>query len=327
MSTNAVLPGLTMIKPLIELWSGTTQFDHRQVVSASARGELPPHELASNGRLSLVPPRTALTSLLTVRKAVERLLRDKGFQLLGAFAVATDDLPEVMKELKELEVKFGLLVDELVASRTALYAQQQDAFPKWAALLKANEASEATIRSRCVFDVAVFEIAAPKEQTAADRLTKAAGNAYPALLESIAKDAEQRLDAVLKLGEVNQRSVNPVRELIDKLDTFSFMDGSVAPLVAALRGQMGLLPHNGKLSISELGIFVSVLQTLTDPSRLLTLGQNAVSQASAQPAFDLRPIEPQTIEIVSVEEAIAQCDALLSQPTSTPSKPAFTVCL
>lgn len=320
MSTT-ILPGLTIIKPLIEIWSGTTKFDHRQVVSQAVRGELPPSELASNGRLSLVPQRSALTKLLSNRKAVERLLKAKGFQLLGGYAIATTDLSAVMIEIAELEQQFRLLIDDLVDTRDLLYAQQQADFPKWASLLNANEASEATIRTRCVFDVAVFEVSAPAEPSAADRLNKAAGNAYPALLEAIAEDAEKRLDAILSLAEVNQRSVNPVRELIDKLDTFSFIDGSVEPLVASLRGQMALLPFNGKLTTAELGTFVTILQTLSNPGRLLALGKNAITQAMSQPAFDLRPADPVAIEVIPAAEAIAQCHALLDTPPPAATQP------
>lgn len=323
MSTTTVLPGLTIVRPLIEVWSGTVKFDHRQVVSDAARSELPPSELASDGRLSLVPGRTALTKLLSTRKGVERLLKSKGFQLLGGYAVATSDLPEVMAELANLEQQFNVLVDDLVINRVDLYAEQQTKFPKWADLLKANEASEATIRARCVFDVAVFEVSAPQEASAATRLTKAASNAYPALLETIAAEAEDRLEAVVKLPDVNQRSVNPVRELIDKLDTFSFIDASVAPLVSALRGQMALLPHNGKLSMSEMGTFVSILQTLADPSRLLQFGMNAITATSSQPLLDLRPADPVPLEVLPVEQAIDEIKELLSMPFPTPSAPVF----
>lgn len=325
MSTTTVLPGLTIVRPLIEVWSGTVKFDHRQVVSDAARLELPPSELASDGRLSLVPARTALTRLLSTRKSVERLLKDKGFQLLGGYAVATSDLTEVMAELAGLEQHFNLLVDDLVDNRALLYAEQQTKFPKWASLLKANEASEATIRARCVFDVAVFEVAAPQEQSAATRLTKAASNAYPALLDTIAADAEARLEAVLKIAEVNQRSVNPVRELVDKLDTFSFIDSSVGPLVSALRSQMALLPANGKLTIAEMGTFVSVLQTLADPSRLLQFGKKAITATSSQPLLDLRPADPMPVEVIPVVEAIAQIDALLSSPPVAQPSPDFAV--
>lgn len=325
-TSNTLFNGLTIVRPLIEVWSGTVKFDHRQVVSDAARQELPPTELASDGRLSLVPAKTALTKLLSTRKAVERLLKDKGFALLGGYAVATSELPDVMAGLVTLETQFNQLVDDLVATRQSLYAEQQSKFPKWASLLRANEASEATIRSRCVFDVAVFEVGTPQEQSAANRLTKAAGNAYPALLETIAADAESRLEAVLKIPEVNQRSVNPVRELIDKLDTFSFMDPSVSPLVGALRGQMALLPANGKLTIQEMGTFVSVLQTLADPSRLLQLGKNAITATSSQPSLDLTLTDPNATSVATAGESMAEIEALLSQTDATPA-PSFTVCI
>ena len=312
---SVVLPEVVIASPALRIWSASTKLNIASEVSASARQELPPKELASDGRIFLVPAKypnqpklsTPLTRLTSLRKAVDRILRSRGFSLLNGIAIPSDQTDAVLAELDEVESTFHSTLNELIQELPTLYSMQEQAFPKWAGLLKRHQLAEKTIRERCVFEVPIHKIATPESVVAAARLTQCTtGRALPSLLEDMATRAVERLDAITKLGgtPLTQRSVVPVRQMIEKLETFSFLDGRVNAMAAALRAQMSLVKLTGPLDPTEAAHVVGVLTTMSAPERLLTLasaGFAVASLSTQQEQLDLAPAAEVSIEAIKQE--------------------------
>jgi len=315
--TSVVMPEVVIATSALRIWSASTKLDIASEVSASARSELPPKELASDGRIFLIPAKypnqpklsTPLTRLTSCRKAVDRILRSRGIPMLNGIAIPAEQTDDVLAELDDVERTFRATLDELVAELPALYAMQEQAYPKWATLLRKHQLSEAKVRERCVFDVPIHKMAMPESQAAAARLGQSTtGRALPSLLDDISQRASERLDAITKLGgNINQRSVGPVRLMVDKLETFSFVDGRVSAMATALTAQLSLIRSIGPLEPSEVGILVSVLSTMAAPDRLLLLAENGAASASLspQPQLDLEDAPaPAQDSIASIQQEL-----------------------
>lgn len=320
--TSVVMPEVVIATSALRIWSASTKLDIASEVSASARQELPPKELASDGRIFLIPAKypnnpklsTPLTRLTSCRKAVDRILRSRGIPMLNGIAIPADQTDDVLAELDEVERTFRATLDELVAELPQLYAMQEQAYPKWATLLRKHQLSEAKVRERCVFDVPIHKVAMPESAAAAARLGKSTTDrALPSLLEDIAQRATERLDAITKLGgNINQRSVGPVRLMVEKLETFSFIDGRVSAMASALTAQLALIRHTGPLEPTEAAMLVSVLTTMAAPDRLLLLAASGVPATglSPQPQLDLEDAPaPAEESIASIKQELGVATA------------------
>jgi hypothetical protein len=321
------MPEVVIATSALRIWSASTKLDIASEVSASARSELPPKELASDGRIFLIPAKypnhpklsTPLTRLTSSRKAVDRILRSRGIPMLNGIAIPSGQTDDVLVELDEVERVFHETLNELVSELPELYAMQEQAYPKWASLLRKHQLSEAKVRERCVFDVPIHKVAMPESQAAAARLGQSTtARALPSLLDDISQRAGERLDAITKLGgNINQRSVIPVRLMVDKLETFSFVDGRVSAMASALTAQLSLIRGTGPLEPSEVAVLVSVLSTMAAPERLLLLAANGASSASLSPQSRL--------DLPAASAPAQESIASIKQALGVPTAPALDV--
>lgn len=278
-NTTTVLEGLVLYHPMIEIWSGTVRI-RRSEDLADAESHLPPSELVSDGRKRIVP-KDPLKPLLTVRKAVERLLKGPGIPMMGGVAVPETMASVVEAELPKLEAKFNEAVDDLCSGLLGSYQKLEEAWPGWAPMLRKSRLSEADVRARCRFDVVALRAAAPdasRSVGAAKRFDRIATAALPKLLEDIAARAEEILEESFRgKGAVTQRQLAPVRRLVEKLETFSFLDPRVAPMAGSFGNQLAGMPKTGPLNANHTATVVTVLKTLADPDLMLTHGSSAIT--------------------------------------------------
>jgi len=321
-NTTTVLEGLVLYHPMIEIWSGTVRIS-RSVDLANAESHLPPSELVSDGRKRIVP-KDPLKALLTIRKAVERLLKGPGIPMMGGVAVPETMASVIEAELPKLESTFNDAVNELCSGLLVSYQALEDTWPEWAPMLRKSRLKEADVRARCRFDVVALRAAAPdasRSAGAAKRFDRIATAALPKLLEDIAARAEEILEQSFRgKGVVTQRQLTPVRRLVEKLDTFSFLDPRVAPMAGSFVNQLAGLPKAGPLNASHTATVVTVLKTLADPDLMLTHGSSAISTTN----FDSDPADsspPSLLPLFAdVEAAYFVVDHVLDTPSSSTHK-------
>lgn len=285
-NNTAVLNGITLYHPMVEIWSGTVRVKRSEDLKA-ANDHLPPAELVSDGRKRIVR-RDPLRPLLAKRKQLDRLLRSVGFPFMGGVAVPDVKAAMVDSKIAEIETDFNNDRINLCNALADEYDLQEEKYPEWAEMLRSSRLDEASVMSRCRFDVVSHRVAAPDATVcpgAAQRFSKIADAALPTLLKTIAADAENILEESVKgKGRISTKTVNVVRRLVDKLDTFSFLDPRVDPLAQALHTQLGSLPSSGYLSGSETVILRSILTAMADPEDAIL--QAAAIQSTIDPLSD-----------------------------------------
>lgn len=294
------LAGMTCFVPQIEIWGGSVTFDPRPRVSEVARRELPPNELASNGRLFLIPagskrtggnasPLAALTSL---RKQVQRRLAKDGFPFLGGMMIPQAKTDTLVSELADLQGTFDQTVERFLQELPALYLQRRAEYPAWAGLLAELQPDPEKVRKAFRFRVNVFAIGEPSTTMAAEHCRNLASDALPALLADVAQQASEQLRRSFpddRTAEVTQKAANPVRHLIGKLEAFGFVDPKVGPLVQLLQEQMASVPTAGPLTPAQEQHLVATLVMLANPEHLLAAGERQMAQATAPAAASTPP--------------------------------------
>jgi hypothetical protein len=298
-----------LVVPSIEILTFTVPVN-REVDLPEAKGSMPSRRIISDGRKHIAPPH-ATNGLHAVRKKLERLLSKNLARFLGGYFGPDFRVEEAMQAVPEIETSWHEALDDMIARLPALYAEQEDeAGPQWAEMLRRARLSEDQVRARCRFSVS--QVAIARIEDVAGLFGDIADAAFVAVLKDLASDARRiKRDSFEGRTEVLASSVAPVRALVDKLNSFSFIDDRVAPMADAFCSQLSLAPKAGRLSRSETALVLGVLGQLEDPEALLESGALAatvrVSQSdlfrtgeepteliSALPALPAatRPIEP-----------------------------------
>lgn len=341
---HQILSGLVLVCPQIDIWGGTVSFDPRSQLSVTAREELPPQQLASNGRLHLIPtgshrnggPASPLATLTSKRKAVARRIRNTGFPFLGGMAIPQNIADEVLKDLALIEGEFQTAVDDFLLELPELFAQRQKEYPMWAEVLKKHQPEPTSLRDRFRFHVHMYAIGVPGSPEAAAHCQTTALKALPALLAEIAIGAAEMLEKSFsnRTVEVTQKAVNPVRQLIAKLDAFSFVDPQVAPLVAVLNDHMRTIPRNGPLNAEQEKQLVVGLTMMANPQHLLAFGAQqaatpAAIPAAHQPQAPSTPVVPLVLPVTPVQPAnvfpLIQPAPVRTQPHVIPTPASIAV--
>lgn len=282
-NNTAVLSGIALYHPMIEIWSGTVRVKRAEDLK-EATDHLPPSELVSDGRKRIVR-RDPLRPMLAIRKRVDRLLRVHGFPFMGGIAVPEAACTEIEARLPELEIEFQDAVNGLCANLVNEYDVLEQEFPSWSEMLRGSRLGEADVRARCRFDVVSHRVAAPdasQSPSAAKRFHKIADAALPTLLEDIGDSAASIYsESVRGKGRASSKTAAVVRRLVDKLGAFSFLDPRVDPMATALSKQLQSLPFTGWLSPVETATLASVLNTLADPQSLIQQGAAAFNLPDA----------------------------------------------
>lgn len=295
-TNNKALGEITLFHPLLEIWSSSVTFDLRDVKSISSG--IPPKELISNGRMFLIPQgksatghASLLSQLTSIRKVVERTLGTHGIRLMGGYAIPNSQVSTVLQAISDANLEFDRLVNELTSAVPYLYEQQVNNYPEWEAQLRGAQISTASIRSRCRFDMAVFEVSAPKDPAATLRFNSSTSGLFNDVLNDMAANARQIMQTTFtnRGNGITRKALRPVNRIIEKLDTFTFVDARLVPMAEYLRDTMSALPKLGNLSDSDIGRVIAMLTTIASPDDFIAFGTGTSQAVSQLPLIQHAP--------------------------------------
>lgn len=322
-TNNQALSEITLFHPLLEIWSSSVTFDLRDVKSISS--DIPPKELISNGRMFLIPQgksangqSSLLSQLTSIRKGVERTLSAHGIRLMGGYAIPNSQVSTVLQDIADANDEFNKLVDELIKEVPRLYEQQVQNYPEWESQLRGAQISAASIRSRCQFDIAVFEVSSPKNPQATRLFNASTNGLFDDVLKDMAANARQIMQTTFtnRGNGITRKALRPVNRIIEKLDTFTFIDARLAPMVEYLRDTMSSLPKLGNLSDNDIGRVIAMLTTITSPDDFIAFGTGTPSAPAQLPLVqDALAVSPNESDADDTDEEpvrpVAECTYII----------------
>lgn len=317
---------LTLISVNISTFSGYRRATREHI--AALGGQLPASAAITEGSIKVFPA-DGTKALQTVRRGVFRKLQAKGVKALGSqnvFAILTDELPEIEKEIADAEAEY-------IAERTTLEANYDQIFEDH---VKANVEAEAIIRSlkvdqvtaiaKCRFSKDVFKIApfvreGESEEDGVEGIVRGLGRQ---LYEEISSEMDKLLknNAFAKNQRVGQKSLRPLKAAAQKMKKLSFLDSSVEGAINLVVDTLKLLPQEGYIQGQEFVTLERLVEVMSDTDELL----NAASKVrNGVPVCDVLfppappPVveEPEVVEAAHVVEETA-AEEVLDAPVAVP---------
>lgn len=322
---------LTLVSINISTFSGYRRATRDHI--AALGGSLPASAAITEGSIKVFPG-DGTKALQTVRRGVFRKLQAKGVKALGSqnvFAVLTDDLPGIEKEIADAQAEYKAERDALEANYDQMFEDHVAANPEAEAIIRSLKVERATAIAKCRFSSDVFKIApfvreGQSEEEGVEGIVRGLGRQ---LYEEISSEMEKLLknDAFAKNQRVGQKSLRPLKAAVQKMKKLSFLDPSVEGAITLITDILKALPQEGYIQGQSFITLEKLVETVSDTDTLL----NAASKVkNGVPACDVlfppMPVQAvQAVEEPAVEEAVQAAELTEAVPVAPVAVPPVRV--
>ena len=322
---------LTLVSINISTFSGYRRATRDHI--AALGGSLPASAAITEGSIKVFPG-DGTKALQTVRRGVFRKLQAKGVKALGSqnvFAVLTDDLPGIEKEIADAQAEYKAERDALEANYDQMFEGHVAANPEAEAIIRSLKVERATAIAKCRFSSDVFKIApfvreGQSEEEGVEGIVRGLGRQ---LYEEISSEMEKLLknDAFAKNQRVGQKSLRPLKAAVQKMKKLSFLDPSVEGAITLITDILKALPQEGYIQGQSFITLEKLVETVSDTDTLL----NAASKVkNGVPACDVlfppMPVQAvQAVEEPAVEEAVQAAETTEAVPVAPVAVPPVSV--
>ncbi len=322
---------LTLVSINISTFSGYRRATRDHI--AALGGSLPASAAITEGSIKVFPG-DGTKALQTVRRGVFRKLQAKGVKALGSqnvFAVLTDDLPGIEKEIADAQAEYKAERDALEANYDQMFEGHVAANPEAEAIIRSLKVERATAIAKCRFSSDVFKIApfvreGQSEEEGVEGIVRGLGRQ---LYEEISSEMEKLLknDAFAKNQRVGQKSLRPLKAAVQKMKKLSFLDPSVEGAITLITDILKALPQEGYIQGQSFITLEKLVETVSDTDTLL----NAASKVkNGVPACDVLfpPMPVQAVQVVeepAVEEAVQAAEPTEAVPVAPVAVPPVRV--
>jgi hypothetical protein len=315
---------LTLVSINISTFSGYRRATREHI--AALGGSLPASAAITEGSIKVFPCE-GTKALLTVRRGVFRKLQAKGVKALGSqsvFAVLTDELPEIEKDINDAQAEYVAERNALEANYDQIFDGHVAANPEAETIIRSLKVDRATAIAKCRFSSDVFKIApfireGQSEEEGVESIVRGLGRQ---LYEEIASEMEKLLksDPFAVNHKVGQKSLRPLKAAIQKMKKLSFLDPSVEGAITLIGDILKALPQEGYIQGQSFVALERLVEVMSDTDQLL----NAASKVkNGVPACDVLfpPVPVQAVEVevaaTAVEEAVQPAvDAIVAVPVA-----------
>ena len=313
--TNSTLDKVVCVSLDTHIWTARKKL-HPEDLRLSA-GTLPPEEVASLGSKRVFDPKK-IGIFLALRRKAHRVCEAHGVRFLGGYAVPLDRIDQVGDGLDQVVQQFAAAKAAFLRDYDTDLEAWIRAHPGWEQVIRCAVESVSHVKARLSFDWQAFQVNPPQlpqpATPAIGGLERATRGLAGQLFREVAETARSIYDErVIGREKISRRLLASMKRLADKLEGLAFLDATVGPLVAMIRGVMAAMPATGALEGRDLAAVGGLL---------LVLGDEARMKAHAARVLCGESVDEVVEEFAGDEEAE---EAALSEQTAEPAAPTVTI--
>ena len=284
----SVLKSIVAINLDVSIWSA------RRKLTPEDLGDikLPPEELASLGSKKICDPQEMRVFGKLKSRAVGALTKS-GIRFLGGWAIAENNVAELVKELEEIRKDFLVAKNNFMSHYDQSVKDWIKHKPDWEKIIANSVVSAQYVSQRMNFSWQVFKVEAPIANTDSSKKTVEAGlqnevgNLGVTLFDEIAKSAKEAWrHSYLGKTEITRKALSPLKNIYKKLQDLSFIEPRVGPVASLINTALSKIPKKGVINGMELLMLQGLLALLGDTQALTNYGQEIIDGRSSQSILD-----------------------------------------
>jgi len=254
-----ILDNIAILVLSVSLWTGRKQLRQEDLKLADG-SELPPQKLASLGSKRVMDP-AALAPFATFKRRAERTVLAVGTRFLGGYAVPVEKLDELMTHLDVIKDEFNTTKSEFLAEYDQAVQDWKAQNPGWEEVIASAVESLEYVERQLDFRVQTFNIN-PVDGHETGLETEINGLAEQ-LRHEVQQQARMTWDGSFqgKL-EVGQKTVRPLRAMLEKIEGLVFLEPALNELVSGIRSTLATLPKTGPIKGGDFAALCGVIHLL-----------------------------------------------------------------
>ncbi len=254
-----ILDNISIIVLSVSLWTGRKQLRQEDLKLADG-SELPPQKLASLGSKRVMDP-AALAPFATFKRRAERTVLSVGTRFLGGYAVPMDKLDELMTELDSIKDEYNRAKADFLAEYDQAVQDWTAQNPGWENVIATAVESLEYVDRQLSFKVQTFHInpVDGHEQGLESEINGLAEQ----LRHEIQQQARMTWDGSFRGKlEVGQKTVRPLRAMVEKIEGLVFLEPCLHELVTGIRSTLATMPKSGPIKGGDFAALCGVIHLL-----------------------------------------------------------------
>ncbi|MHB8697770.1 MAG: DUF3150 domain-containing protein [Sulfuricaulis sp.] len=312
---SGILNQIVCVNLDIHLFYGRKQLRLDDLKNVS-NDQVPPRELASLGS-KRVCDGDEIQKFVTVKRKAERACEQVAARFLGAYATSEVKINDLTEKLNEYSDEFKALKKSFLDRYDDIIRSWKKKNPEWESLIERNQTPKNDIERQLRFDYQVFRVAevaglvgVTGQEDFHAGLNRAAVGLAGQLFNEVARDAEYAYEHSFKgRDSVTRRVLFPINSALEKLDSLSFIDERIGPVMRRINKCLNDLPKTGPIEGNDLNALLWLMSMLADAGRMQEYGQavlDGIMDDDDSPTLTtsdlLKDAGEQAIEIVPSEK-------------------------
>lgn len=270
---------LACVNLVVRIWSGQKKLKPEEL-------NLKPEDV--NQYLTMGAKRVtnpdSLKGFLALRREAERLLQNKGIKFMGGYAVSQKLIGSIVLSLQGIKAQFDAKKAQFEKDYGKDVADWIAAMPPDMATVIAPAVPKITdIMDSFEFDFQVYNV------TNIEGISKGLDKETEKLSDKLMHDITQGAVDIYNSSfrdkmKVSQKSLRPLRTLIQKAESLEFLNESVPEAIQAAKQAMAKLPKKGYLEGQDRMVAVGILDTLSSIGKTSQISEVVDEEEDEQPA-------------------------------------------
>ena len=266
-----ILDNIVILVLSVSLWTGRKQLREEDLKLADG-SELPPQKLASLGSKRVMDP-AALAPFATFKRRAERTVLSVGTRFLGGYAVPVEKLDGLMAELDVIKGEYNAARVEFLSEYDQAVQDWKAQNPGWEEVIARAVESLEYVRGQLAFRVQTFNIN-PVEGHETGLETEINGLADQ-LRHEVRQQARLTWEGSFRGKlEVGQKTVRPIRAMLEKIEGLVFLEPGLNELVTGIRSTLISLPKTGPIKGGDFAALCGVIHLLGNIPEAREIAEN-----------------------------------------------------
>ncbi len=282
---SGVLNQIVCVNLDIHLFYGRKQL-HLEDLKNVSNDQVPPRELASLGSKRICDG-DEIQKFLTLKRKAERACEQVAARFLGAYATSEAKIRDLTATLNQYSDEFKALKASFLDRYEDIIRSWKQKNPEWKSLIERNQTPKSEIERRLRFDYQVFRVTEVAglmgmkgEEDIRAGLNRAAVGLAGQLFHEVAKDAEYAYENSFRgRDSVTRRALLPINSGLEKLDSLSFIDERIGPVMRRIKKCLADLPKSGPIEGNDLNALLWLMTMLSDSRMMQEYGQSVLDGA------------------------------------------------
>lgn len=272
MGNNDILSQLVCLRLEYHGMRGQQRLRREDLMNVN-ENQLPPKQLASLGSKWIIDPKE-LRKLYVPIEHADSICRRSAMKVMDViYAFGEPKYREIKPKIDSCVAEFESIRASFADRIDDIQTKWKDANPEWKHIIEMASITRDDVLKRFTFVPHLFEIGTLRGDLAAGT-NQVRSNLSSTLFQEIAEMAnEVYRDSFEGKVEVTRRALRGIQAAETKLESLSFIDVRIGPVLARIRASLAALPKSGPIVGNDLNALVGLLMLLASEDRMMSLGE------------------------------------------------------